>query len=128
MLSQEWYREHMPRFKAHFEDKTRDIPKDADILADMRAVKRDKGVAKVPDGVKVAGSDGQPRHGDAAIACALADYAVATMDPVPIEFESTGTRAGFAADAPYRGPDIFGDLQPDTFDDYAGRRDLAGFM
>ena len=86
MLSQEWYRQNMPRFKAHFEDQTTSVPRDADILADLRAVKKDKGVAKVPDNAKVRGSDGKDRHGDAAIALALATFAVAEMEGAPIEY------------------------------------------
>jgi len=86
MLSQEWYRENMPRFKAAFEDKTLVAPKDADILADLRTVVMDKGVAKVPDSASVRGSDGLARHGDSAVALVLATYAVFGMEPAPIEF------------------------------------------
>lgn len=92
MLSQEWYRENMPRFKAAFEDKTLIAPKDADILADLRTVVMDKGVAKVPDSASVRGSDGRDRHGDSAVALALATYAVFTIEPAPIEYQSAGPR------------------------------------
>lgn len=129
MLSQEWYRENMPRFKDHFESKTRSAPKDADILEDMRAVKKDKGVAKVPDDVKVTGSDGKPRHGDSAIACALADYAVATMEPVPMEFESAGRR-DLHASQQTPGPAFFNnDMDLDHgFGILSGRNDSTGFI
>lgn len=75
MLSVEWYREHMPRLKAAFEDRTLVAPRDADILADLRSVRMEKGVAKVPDNARVRGADGRDRHGDTAIALALAIFA-----------------------------------------------------
>lgn len=81
MLSVEWYRENMPAFKAAFEDQTLAIPKDADVLGDLRLVRIDKGVAKVPDNAHSKGSDGRARHGDSAIALALAIYAVLRMEP-----------------------------------------------
>lgn len=92
MLSQEWYRENMPPFKAAIEDKKLTLPQDADVLADMRTIIMEKGVAKVPDNARVKGSDGRERHGDTAVALALATFAVFTMEPVPIEFQSTGQR------------------------------------
>ena len=92
MLSQEWYRENMPPFKAAIEDKKLTLPQDADVLADMRTIVMEKGVAKVPDSARVQGSDGRARHGDAAIALVLGTFAVFTMEPVQIEFQSTGQR------------------------------------
>lgn len=86
MLSTEWYRQHMPRFKSSIEERTVPLPKDADILADMRLVKMDRGIAKVPDNARARGSDGKDRHGDSAIALALAEYAVHEMEPAPIEY------------------------------------------
>ena len=49
MLSQAWYRENMPRYKAAFEDGTIEIPRDAEILNDHRAIVVEHGVAKVSD-------------------------------------------------------------------------------
>ena len=90
MLSQEWYRENMPPFKAAIEDAKLTLPEDADVLADLRCIVMEKGVAKVPDSARAKGSDGRERHGDAAVALALATFAVLTMEPVPMEFYSTG--------------------------------------
>lgn len=90
MLSTEWYRENMPPFKAAIEDRSLVLPKDADVLADLRTVRMEKGVAKVPDNARVRGSDGRDRHGDTAIALALATYAVFQMEPAPIEFKALG--------------------------------------
>lgn len=88
MLSQEWYRENMPPFKAALEDAKLTIPQDADVLADLRTIIMEKGVAKVPDNARVRGSDGRERHGDTAVALALATFAVFTLEPVTMEFFS----------------------------------------
>ncbi len=90
MLSTEWYRENMPRLKAGFEDKTLDAPKDADVLADLRAIRMEKGIAKVPDNARTRGADGNDRHGDTAVALAMAAFAAWTMEPTPIEFHALG--------------------------------------
>lgn len=87
MLSLEWYREHMPRLKAAFEDRTLLLPRDADILSDLRSVRMEKGVAKVPDQAHQRGSDGRPRHGDTAVALALASFATLS-DSGPVFVES----------------------------------------
>ncbi|HEY6300647.1 MAG TPA: hypothetical protein VIW95_13485, partial [Candidatus Binatus sp.] len=73
MLSESWYRENMPRYKAAFEDGTIEIPKDADVLGDHRAIVLENGVAKISE--RRAGSDGKGRHGDSAMAAALAFFA-----------------------------------------------------
>lgn len=90
MLSQEWYRENMPPFKAAIEDAKLTLPQDADVLADLRTIVMEKGVAKVPDTARVRGSDGRDRHGDSAVALALATFAVFTMESVQIDFQSLG--------------------------------------
>jgi phage FluMu gp28-like protein len=94
MLSVEWYRDNMPRFKAAFEDKVLVIPEDADVLGDLRAVRIERGVAKVPDKAHTRGSDGRDRHGDAAVALAMATYAVYQMTPAGVcdGFESIARR------------------------------------
>jgi len=94
MLSQEWYRENMPPLKAAFEDGKLTLPQDADVLSDLRTVVMDKGVAKVPDSARVRGSDGRDRHGDTAIALALATFAVFQMEPVNIEYQGAGGKHG----------------------------------
>lgn len=92
MLSQEWYRENMPRFKSAIEDRKMTLPLDVDVLADLRTIVMEKGVAKVPDSARVQGSDGRDRHGDAAIALALATFAVFVMPHVLIEYQGAGDK------------------------------------
>jgi phage FluMu gp28-like protein len=88
MLTQEWYRENMPPFKAAIEDKKLTLPQDADVLADLRTIVMEKGVAKVPDSARLQGSDGRDRHGDTAVALVLATFAVFQMEVVPMEFQA----------------------------------------
>lgn len=94
MLSETWYRENMPRYKSAFEDRTILLPRDADIIDDHRALKMVRGVAKVPDGKNI-GQDKKKRHGDSAIAGAMALYAAYTISGGPVEFASTGRRRTF---------------------------------
>jgi len=61
------------------------IPRDADILLDHRAIVIDRGIAHVGEG-RVRGSDRRPRHGDSAIAAALAHFA-SRMDAAMVAYE-----------------------------------------
>jgi phage FluMu gp28-like protein len=74
LLSVEWYRENMPRYKAAFEDGKLELPRNADILADHRLLRMQQGVARLAER-RIRGGDGNQRHGDSAIAGALAYYA-----------------------------------------------------
>jgi len=90
MLSQEWYRENMPKFKSAFEDKETFIPKDGDTLDDHRAIKMVKGIAKVPDTGRTKGRDGNQRHGDSAIAHVMANFAMRELKGAgEVEYKST---------------------------------------
>lgn len=80
MLTTEWYREHMPKYKAAYEDAMITIPKDGDLLDDHRAIRMQKGIARAPETGRKKGRDGGQRHADAAIAGALALYAVNTIE------------------------------------------------
>lgn len=74
MLSEAWYRENMPQYKAAFEDRSLLLPRDADVIEDHRAIKMIKGVAKLPDS-KTPSQDKKQRHGDTGIAGAMAWFA-----------------------------------------------------
>jgi len=90
-LSEAWYREHMPKMKARFEDATIALPKDSEILDDLRAVRVTRGVARVPE-ARTRGREGQ-RHGDAAIAGALLCYAVEECEGYqPYDYRPVRTR------------------------------------
>lgn len=95
MLSQQWYIDQMPRYKAAFEDGNVTLPMDDGVLTDHRAVQMVKGVPKVPDGAKAKDADGGQRHGDSAIAGALAWFATQNA-AAPIEFMSGGPRTDAA--------------------------------
>ena len=72
-FSEEWYRLHMPPLKAAIEDDMMDLIADAEHLSDLRAVKLVRGIARVP--ALREGTTGRKRHGDHAIAVALAHWA-----------------------------------------------------
>jgi phage FluMu gp28-like protein len=90
MLNEPWYRANMPPYKAAFEEATIELPRDADILDDHRAVKLVRGVGRVPD--RTLGDDGEKRHGDAAIAGVLM-YAASRADPEFFGYDAASTRA-----------------------------------
>lgn len=80
MLTEGWYRDNMPPFKAALEDDTfYAIPADKDVTGDIRAFRMVKGVARIPEKRTTekgdSGQKGLKRHGDAGIAAVLADYA-----------------------------------------------------
>lgn len=94
MLSEGWYREHMPPVKAALEDgDLTDLPKDADILADLRAVQVVKGVPRIPE-TRTTGEDKGKRHGDAAVAVALAYFASREINHGPVTVKSRRRRTG----------------------------------
>ena len=86
--SEAWYREHMPPYKAAFEDDLIRLPRSDDIVDDHRAIRLVRGVPRLPEGKTDKAGE---RHGDSAMAGALAWYA-SRQDGGPIEFESTGPR------------------------------------
>lgn len=92
MLSQSWYLEHMPPFKAAFEDLDIELPQDADILSDLQAIQVIKGIPKLPDGNTVKVSGKQPRHGDAAVALCLA-WAASRMEGGQIEYTALPSKS-----------------------------------
>ncbi len=94
MLTEGWYREHMPPAKAALEDGTLELPADAEILDDFRTIEVVKGVPRVVE--KTRGATGQ-RHGDAAVACVLSYFASRTLDAGPIRFRADGQRVSSGA-------------------------------
>jgi len=84
MLSQGWYLENMPRLKAAFEDDRIRLPRDADLLDDLRAIQVVKGVPRLPEGKT---DRNATRHGDAAIAIVMALYAAQHL-AAPIEWQA----------------------------------------
>ena len=77
-FSKGWYRENTPKFKQAFEDgDIRSIPRDDDVLQDLRSFKQIQGVAQIPSDERTLekAKRGRKRHGDAGIACLLGHYA-----------------------------------------------------
>lgn len=77
-LSEKFYMEQMPKFKAHLEDETlTGLPRDEQCRDDLRAIKKIAGIPKIPK-AKTQTADGKrlQRHGDFAISLFMADYAM----------------------------------------------------
>lgn len=72
-FTEEWYRLQMPPLKGAFEDDQIQLIPDAEHLADLRMVKLIRGIPRVPPVRE--GETGKKRHGDYAIALALAHFA-----------------------------------------------------
>ncbi|HQU16643.1 MAG TPA: hypothetical protein PLO69_11150 [Gammaproteobacteria bacterium] len=83
-FTEDWYRNEMPPLKAAFEDGTLTIPADDPIHTDLRHVKLIRGIARVADRVRI--DEKASRHGDAAIALALA-YAASRAPQVEYAYE-----------------------------------------
>jgi len=76
MLNDSWYRENMVPFQQAFEDDMMDIPRDADILNDVRALELIDGIIKLPKLRVQDTKDAEfKRHGDGAIMLALGHFA-----------------------------------------------------
>jgi phage FluMu gp28-like protein len=92
MITEAWYRENMPAYKAAFEDQTITMARDADVIEDHRAFKVIKGVAKLPE-IRQKGKDNKKRHGDSGIAGAMACFATRQeWNGGPVEYETVANR------------------------------------
>lgn len=74
MLTQQWYAENMPYYRAALEAKGKVLPGGEDVIADHRRGVMEKGKPKIDDG-RDKGSDGEYRHGDYLVACLMSDAA-----------------------------------------------------
>lgn len=90
MLSEAWYRVNMEPFVQAFEDQTMDIPMDADVKNDVRALERIDGIVKLPKLKNPDTKDSRlKRHGDAAISLALGKFAASQDIGGPVEYKTT---------------------------------------
>lgn len=64
-ITDNFYREWSPKYKALYESNDISIPKDEDIIADQRQMQNIRGVPKI-DKNRRKGADGKKRHGDSA--------------------------------------------------------------
>lgn len=109
MATQQWYLEHLPPYKAAFEDRLIELPADTDVLADHRIPRVIKGIPQIPE-LRTVDAQKKKRHGDTFIAGALAWFVKRTL---------IGTNAfGYQA-APSRA------TRWDATDGYAGDQDMV---
>jgi len=87
-----WYREHMVPFQAAFEDGLIDLPRDTDVENDLRALALIDGVIRLPKQRTTGVAGAATRHGDAAIAVALA-YHASLQRAAPIEWTPAAAKS-----------------------------------
>lgn len=74
-FSRAWYETEMPPYIEAFADGTIVLPRHEDVLRDHQALQFVDGIIRVPRDFRFKGSDGLDRHGDSAVAGALAWFA-----------------------------------------------------
>lgn len=88
-LSREWYAREMPPYIDAIAERSVVLPQHADVLSDHQALQFVDGIIRVPQDFRFKGSDGFDRHGDSAIAGALAFFA-SRQDWVEYGYRSLG--------------------------------------
>lgn len=102
-FSRTWYEQEMPPYIEAFGDRTVVLPAQEDVLRDHQALQFVDGIIRIPRDFRFKGSDGLDRHGDSAVAGALAwhasrsdiheyGYTSATRPPAGIEGAETEDR------------------------------------
>lgn len=90
MLNVKWYAEFMPKVVQRFEDDDYDLPRDANVEEDLRAVENIDGIPRVPEvNTRDLKEPDLFRHGDFSISLALAEFSALNMC-APIDFMSDG--------------------------------------
>ncbi len=74
-FSRAWYETEMPPYIEAISDGTVVLPSQDDVLRDHQALQHVEGIIRVPRDFRFKGSDGLDRHGDTAVAGALAWFA-----------------------------------------------------
>ncbi|EJG0241765.1 hypothetical protein DFX37_RS23490, partial [Vibrio parahaemolyticus] len=98
-LNEPWYREWMPKLKVQFESQNIEIPRHENVRDDLCQIQVINGVPKIDKG-KTKGSDGKQRHGDFAVALAMAERA-SWMEGSAIEFTPIPAKADIDEDDEY---------------------------
>jgi len=88
-FSRSWYELEMPPYIEAFGDGTIVLPRHEDVLRDHQALQFVGGIIRVPENFRFKGSDGLDRHGDSAIAGALA-YHASRSDVMEYGYEAVG--------------------------------------
>lgn len=130
VLSRAWYGEWMGKYISLFEDGFITLPRDISLEDDHRAVEYVDGIPMVPRIEKKDLKDSELiRHGDAAIAGALMNFAALNhRDKQVIDFESTGQRQSIGAhnemDGISSSPAI---IEDEGFGIVGGNQDFRGY-
>ncbi|AHD01183.1 hypothetical protein [Leisingera methylohalidivorans] len=90
-FSRDWYAREMPPYIEAFGDKTILLCAHEDVVQDHQSLQYVKGIIKVPDNFRIKGTDGLERHGDSAVASALA-YFASRQDYSEIAYRGANTQ------------------------------------
>ncbi len=90
MLSREFYRDAMPKYKVRYEEQTILVPQSDEVLDDHRAVRLERGIPLISGTQRPGDKTKIKRHGDSAIAGMMLTYAVDNGTAAPIEYETAG--------------------------------------
>ncbi len=88
MITQSFYLDAFPKYKAALEDALFNLPRDADVLSDHRAVVMMSGIPQIPN-KRGTGEDGGKRHGDSLIAAVMA-YWASIQDTMEYDYRAIG--------------------------------------
>ncbi|MEW6670216.1 MAG: hypothetical protein AB1427_00850 [Thermodesulfobacteriota bacterium] len=101
-LSRKWYGEWMPKMTKGFEDGIYDLPRDADLEADVRAVESIDGIPMVPKANRKDLKDPELyRHGDFAVSLVLGEFAALNLSS-EYAYEAVKKRADDRIERPVR--------------------------
>jgi phage FluMu gp28-like protein len=98
-FSRAWYETEMPPYIEAFADRTVALPAQEDVLRDHQALQFVDGIIRVPRDFRFKGSDGLDRHGDSAVAGALAWYA-SNQEAEEFDYQPARGAAPGALDGP----------------------------
>ncbi|WP_425099147.1 hypothetical protein [Tropicibacter sp. S64] len=98
-FSRAWYETEMPPYIEAFVDRSIEYPQHEDVLRDHQALQFVDGIIRVPKDFRFKGSDGLDRHGDSAVAGALAFYA-SNQEAEEFGYEPVRSARPGALDAP----------------------------
>ena len=94
-----WYSEAFPRVRRSMEDGELELPRDREVAADLRLIEVIDGVPRVPETKRTRAADKTKRHGDAAVALALACDAAAARVEQPMVYRTPSPGAEASARA-----------------------------
>ncbi len=86
MISQSFYLQYMPKYKARLEDREIELPYSLDIIDDHRLVAVEKGIPRIPN-ERTSDKNKNKRHGDSVVSAVMLEHAFASENNDYQEYE-----------------------------------------